>query len=101
MGIFVECGCGESVVKGTKEETENPIEQSRRYLKIILIIPAYKLKAKRSIGGKLPQGATFQVLVENGKELNAKKICAAVNAQFGLDFPESYCYVSNFEVTKL
>lgn len=64
-------------------------------------MPAYKLKAKRLIGGKLPQGTTFQVLVDNGKCLDAKKICAAIKAQFGLDFPESWCYTSSFEVTKL
>lgn len=60
-------------------------------------MPTYKLRAKQTIGSKLPKGTEFQIVVENGTELNSAKIKAAIKNQFGLDLPESSCYAMYFD----
>lgn len=61
----------------------------------------YKLTAKQTVGSKLPKGTTFQLIVDSGTEVNAIKIAAAIKSQFGLDLPESSCYVMYFEKVRI
>lgn len=60
-----------------------------------------KLTAKYAFsGGKVPKGATLQVVSQSFVP-TAKEICNAIKLQLGVEVPEGDCHVGKFTVERI